>query len=134
MEYLKTRDADEKYRTAAEVLIKTAILQYRAQKKKAKPSNYAADTVVTRHKANRMYNALKNFKVARNELESSFMQADDSVVCEKMTAVETLVSALRREIAEHQDEFSAYEEFLQHRFRNTLNHVAQYTKLGNHPV
>lgn len=147
VEYLKTQEGRRQYVDAAEELVKVAMLTYYVPRVLAKRAlaagasvERAAQIVIERqtpqprHKANRLYRAIKRFRAARRDLEASFMQADDSVVNQKMEAVEQMMLAIRREVQSHQSELIEVEENIQLRFRAILNKVAVYRRQGHIPV
>ena len=147
VEYLKTQKGKTDYIEAAEEVVKMALLTYMfpkivaARAVRAGASGDEVKKIVderqappARHKANRMYRAIKKFRAARRNLEAAFMQAEDVVVNQKMEAVEQMMLAIHREVNEHQAKFGHLERHFQQRFRSILNRVAMYRRQGNVPV
>lgn len=133
VEFLHTRTQDQLYRAAATKLIGIAVLTkfYPIMVARRNTGDASIEVIEIRHKANRLYHAVKNFRVARRNLEASFMQAEDSVISQKMEAVELLVSAVRRELEEHQANFDEVEEMILSRLAATLNRAAGFHRAGH---
>lgn len=132
VEYLATRAGDERYRDAAATLIQVSMKTFiRPRIRNTQAEDQAQ---LYKHKGNRLHSAIKGFRDARRELESAFMQAEDTIVNQKVEAIEKLMQAVRRDVEQHQEELANFEEEVQLRLRGILNRVAAYGRLGHTAV
>lgn len=137
VEFLRTKEADEKLREAATLLVQTAIMTFWYPKMCEKfrggraPPWTAGYTRPQGHKGNRIYFAIKHFRNAKRGLEASFSEVQDVVMSIKMDAVLALSKALRREVLEHEERLAATERGILKGMRKLQTRVTEYKQRGN---
>jgi hypothetical protein len=86
------------------------------------------DVYMTRHKGNRLHQAVTGLRAARRELNGAFMEADDTVVNEKIEALEELMHAIEREVGLQQESLVAFDQETQQRIRGIIQKVSHYKR------
>jgi len=131
VEYLRTKQADEKCRDAAALLIKTSIMVYLYAKLEV-PEGKKNVPVVHHHghKGNRLYFAIKRFRVFRSEVNGSFTQAHDVVISQKLEAVATLAKTIQRETSELTAQFDALQDEISAKLRAILSDASRFKQRG----
>ena len=136
VEFLRTKEADEKLRAAAGQLVQTAMMTFWFPKMCERFHGGKQPLWLNRylqpqgHKGNRVYFAIKHFRNAKRNLEASFSEAQDVVVNIKLDAVLSLSRALKREVLEHEARYTETEDEILKKLRGLLNRVAEYKREG----
>jgi hypothetical protein len=137
VEFLRTKEADDRLREAAMRLVQTAVMTFWFPKICDKYHGGRKPSWATRylqpqgHKGNRIYFAIKHFRNAKRGLEASFSEVQDVVMNIKMDAVLTLSRALKREVHEQDARLADVEGEILQGMRKLLNRVAEYKRRGN---
>jgi hypothetical protein len=139
LEYCDSCDANGVYLQAAARLRRMfvediVLVKWREQDAAANDVVIEKVRVKASHKGNQMHSAIKALRNARANVQKGFMQADDPVVNKKMSAINELMRAVHDEAEEHGRDFREFEENVQGRFRQILQNVTKYSRLGHAPV
>jgi hypothetical protein len=126
VEFIATRRGDERYREAARRLRTVFLMDVCMPVWDKSWDN--RDVYMTRHKGNRLHQAVTGLRAARRELNGAFMEADDTVVNEKIEALEELMHAIEREVGLQQESLVAFDQETQQRIRGIIQKVSHYKR------
>lgn len=126
VEFIATRHGDDMYRQAARRLRTVFLMDVclpawdRAHDRSKEFSK--------RHKGNRLHQAVSGLRAARRELNGAFMQADDTVVSEKLEALDDLMCAIDREVAQHQAQLADFDKETELKIRSIVQKVSHFKR------
>jgi hypothetical protein len=126
VEFIATRRGDSRYQEAARRLRMVFLTDVCLPVWDPKWDNSAH--YMTQHKGNRLHQAVTGLRAARRELNGAFMEADDTVVNEKVEALEELTNAIDREVAAQHEALLAFDEETQQRIRKIIQRVSHYKR------
>uniref|UniRef100_A0A7S1R375 Potassium channel domain-containing protein n=1 Tax=Neobodo designis TaxID=312471 RepID=A0A7S1R375_NEODS len=126
VEFIATRRGDTRYQEAARRLRMVFLTDVCLPVWDRRWDN--SEVYMTQHKGNRLHQAVTGLRAARRELNGAFMEADDTVVNEKIEALEELTNAIDREVAAQHEALLSFDEETQQRIRKIIQRVSHYKR------